>query len=79
MSIRLKCRSCQTAFVIADDQAGGRVTCPKCGVQQVAPARPLHVPRPVAAAGRRRRNRRSSSPPMHPRGRAGSASSAWAS
>ena len=50
MSVRLKCRSCQTAFVIADDQAGGRVTCPKCGVQQTAPARPLHVPEPVAAA-----------------------------
>ncbi len=49
MSVRLKCRSCQTTFVIADDQAGGRVTCPKCGVLQVAPARPLNEPRPVAA------------------------------
>ena len=52
MSIRLKCRSCQTAFVIADDQGGGRVPCPKCGVQQVAPSSSLHVPRSgvVAAA-----------------------------
>ena len=50
MSVRLKCRSCQTAFVIADDQAGGRVTCPKCGVQQVAPARSLHVPKAEPAA-----------------------------
>jgi len=45
----LKCRSCQTAFVIADDQAGGRVACPKCGVKQVAPGTSLHVPEPVAA------------------------------
>ena len=50
MSIRLKCQSCQTAFVIADDQAGGRVTCPKCGVQQVASAKPQRVSMPVAAA-----------------------------
>ena len=66
LSVRLKCRSCQTAFVIADDQAGGRVTCPKCGVQQVAPARPLHVPKPVAAAPPASRNRRRLSPPTAP-------------
>ena len=53
MSIRLKCRSCQTAFVIADDQGGGRVPCPKCGVQQVAPAKSLRVPRPRAGRGGR--------------------------
>ena len=53
MSIRLKCRSCQTAFVIADDQAGGRVTCPKCGVR--AGSHPPAAARAQAAAAAARR------------------------
>jgi hypothetical protein len=44
MSIRLKCRACQAAFVIADDQAGLRVTCPKCAAKQMAPSQSLHTP-----------------------------------
>jgi hypothetical protein len=36
--------------MIADDQAGGRVTCPKCGVKQVAPGKSLHVSSPEPAA-----------------------------
>jgi hypothetical protein len=50
MSIRLKCRACRTTFVTADDRVGRRVTCPKCGVEQVAPATALHVPEAPAAA-----------------------------
>jgi predicted Zn finger-like uncharacterized protein len=50
MSIRLKCTSCQTAFMIADDQAGGRVACPKCGVKQTAAGKALHVPKTPAQA-----------------------------
>ncbi len=38
MSLRLRCRNCQAAFVTSDDQAGQTVTCPKCDAQQVAPA-----------------------------------------
>jgi DNA-directed RNA polymerase subunit RPC12/RpoP len=37
MSLRLRCRSCQAAFVTSDDQAGQPVDCPKCGTSQVAP------------------------------------------
>ena len=37
MSLRLRCRSCQAAFVVQDDQAGQAVTCPKCDTRQVAP------------------------------------------
>jgi hypothetical protein len=43
MSLRLRCRSCEAAFVTSDDQAGQTVECPKCGAEQVAP-------RPRAAA-----------------------------
>ena len=52
MSIRLKCRACETAFVTSDDQVGRRVTCPKCGAEQVAPATGRACPRRVAAVGR---------------------------
>lgn len=38
MSLRLKCRSCLTAFQTSDDMAGQRVVCPKCGVGLRVPA-----------------------------------------
>ena len=38
MSLRLRCPSCQAAFVTSDDQAGQAVACPKCGAEQVAPS-----------------------------------------
>ena len=38
MSIRLRCRSCQAAFVTSDDQVGQTVKCPKCDAPQVARA-----------------------------------------
>lgn len=50
MSIRLNCRTCQTAFVTSDDQVGRRVSCPKCGAEQVAPATAVHVPNTEAPA-----------------------------
>ena len=37
MSLRLRCRSCQTAFV-TNDAVGQTVTCPKCDAPQVVPA-----------------------------------------
>jgi hypothetical protein len=43
MSLRLRCRSCQAAFVTSKDQVGQSVECPKCGAPQV-------VPRPKPAA-----------------------------
>ena len=43
MSLRLRCRSCQAAFVTSKDQVGQPVECPKCGASQVVPR-----PRPVA-------------------------------
>ncbi len=43
MSLRLRCRSCQAAFVTSKDQVGQSVDCPKCGAPQV-------VPRPKPAA-----------------------------
>jgi DNA-directed RNA polymerase subunit RPC12/RpoP len=43
MSLRLRCRSCQAAFVTSKDQIGQPVECPKCGASQV-------VPRPKPAA-----------------------------
>jgi hypothetical protein len=46
MSIRLKCRSCQTAFVTSDDRVGRVVECPKCGAEQ-------RVPNPAAAGSAR--------------------------
>ncbi len=59
MSLRLRCRSCQAAFVVQDDQAGQAVTCPKCDTRQVAPkAAPAPVPEaesePVAPLLKRR-------------------------
>ena len=42
MSLRLRCRSCQAAFVTSKDQVGQSVDCPKCGAPQVVPK-----PRPV--------------------------------
>jgi DNA-directed RNA polymerase subunit RPC12/RpoP len=44
MSLRLRCRSCQAAFVTSKDQVGQPVECPKCGASQVVPK-----PKPVAA------------------------------
>lgn len=38
MSLRLRCQSCQAAFVTSADQAGQAVACPKCGAEQVATA-----------------------------------------
>ena len=46
MSLRLRCRSCQAAFVTSDDQAGQTVDCPKCGAAQVVP-RPKPPPSPT--------------------------------
>ena len=43
MSLRLRCRSCQAAFVTSKDQVGQSVECPKCGAPQVVPR-----PSPVA-------------------------------
>jgi len=37
MSLRLRCRSCQAAFVTSKDQVGQAVECPKCGASQVVP------------------------------------------
>ena len=37
MSLRLRCRSCQAAFVTSKDQVGQPVECPKCGASQVVP------------------------------------------
>jgi hypothetical protein len=37
MSLRLRCRSCQAAFVTSKDQVGQSVECPKCGAPQVVP------------------------------------------
>jgi DNA-directed RNA polymerase subunit RPC12/RpoP len=37
MSLRLRCRSCQAAFVTSKDQVGQTVECPKCGAPQVVP------------------------------------------
>jgi hypothetical protein len=51
MSIRLNCIACRTAFVTSDDQVGRRVTCPKCGAEQLAPATAVHVPAAPAGAG----------------------------
>jgi DNA-directed RNA polymerase subunit RPC12/RpoP len=42
MSLRLRCRSCQAAFVTSKDQVGQSVECPKCGAPQVVPR-----PRPI--------------------------------
>ncbi len=44
MSLRLRCRSCQAAFVTSKDQVGQSVECPKCGAPQVVPR-----PKPAAA------------------------------
>jgi hypothetical protein len=49
MSIRLKCRACQTAFVTSDDQVGRPAACPKCGAKQVVPS--PGPARQAAAAG----------------------------
>jgi DNA-directed RNA polymerase subunit RPC12/RpoP len=43
MSLRVRCRSCQAAFVTSKDQVGQQVECPKCGASQVVPK-----PRPAA-------------------------------
>jgi DNA-directed RNA polymerase subunit RPC12/RpoP len=45
MSLRLRCRSCQAAFVTSKDQVGQPVECPKCGASQVVPK-----PKPAAPA-----------------------------
>ena len=45
MSLRLRCRSCQAAFVTSKDQVGQSVECPKCGAPQVVPR-----PKPTAEA-----------------------------
>ena len=45
MSLRLRCRSCQAAFVTSKDQVGQSVECPKCGAPQVVPR-----PRPAEAS-----------------------------
>lgn len=42
MSLRLRCRSCQAAFVTSKDQVGQSVECPKCGASMVVPR-----PKPV--------------------------------
>jgi DNA-directed RNA polymerase subunit RPC12/RpoP len=46
MSLRVRCRSCQTAFVTSKDQVGQSVECPKCGASMVVPR-----PKPAEAAG----------------------------
>lgn len=57
MSIRLKCRSCQTAFLASDDAVGRPVDCPKCGARQAAagaaaaPAQSASAPNSRAVAG----------------------------
>jgi len=38
MSVRLRCRNCQAAFVTSDDQVGQTVNCPKCDSPQVVRA-----------------------------------------
>ena len=50
MSIRLSCKSCRTAFVTSDEMVGRRVTCPKCGVEQLAPATAPLVPATAVVA-----------------------------
>jgi uncharacterized Zn finger protein (UPF0148 family) len=37
MSLRVRCTKCRTAFVTADDQPGGTVSCPKCGARHRLP------------------------------------------
>ena len=43
MSLRLRCRSCQAAFVTSKDQVGQTVECPKCDAPSRPPARPSKV------------------------------------
>ncbi len=43
MSLRLRCRSCQTAFVTSKEQVGQPVECPKCGASMVVPR-----PKPIS-------------------------------
>jgi len=38
MSVRVRCRSCQAAFVTSDDQVGQTVNCPKCDAPQLVRA-----------------------------------------
>ncbi len=39
MSVRVRCRSCEAAFVTSDDQVGQTVNCPKCDAPQLVLAR----------------------------------------
>ncbi|MFO0953088.1 MAG: hypothetical protein U0835_18430 [Isosphaeraceae bacterium] len=50
MSLRLRCRACQTAFVTDDDPRVTPAVCPKCGAKHTARAAPK--PAPVAAPSR---------------------------
>ena len=66
MSIRVRCRSCQTAFVTDDDPRIHGAVCPKCGAKHVArPPKPADAaapaPAPVAAPAVART--RSAAPP----------------
>ena len=47
MSLRVRCRSCRTAFLTDDERPGARVVCPKCGTKQEAVA----APKPTLTAG----------------------------
>ena len=38
MSQRVRCKTCRTAFVTDENQAGGVVECPKCGARHRLPA-----------------------------------------
>lgn len=56
MSVRLRCRSCQTAFVTEDDPRVHPAICPKCGARHVARAAkpagaPAAAPVPKSVAG----------------------------
>ena len=37
MSLRLKCPSCQAAFLTSNDALGQSIACPKCGAEQQVP------------------------------------------
>ncbi len=51
MSMRVRCSSCQTAFLTDVEEPGATVECPKCGAHHrlPAPSRPVDTPAPQTA------------------------------
>lgn len=67
MKIRMKCPSCNTAFVAPEEAAGRRVACPKCGERQIAPAATAGPAKPAPAPPRPAVAPPPASPPVVPR------------